>query len=143
MTITWGKRERTKVASVIDQEWENVEDAAEAVLAEALSLLEKRAKFTVVGQLYYSRQEGGWIGPEDARAAKVCLGYYSTPGDAQEAAQSLVYQSATHEEFKTWVLPVEHSTPAEVYAKRKAAHQAAEAEVRKAKVVVSGTEKAR
>lgn len=143
MTIKWGKRERDKIAAVIDQEWESVEDAAEAVLTEALSVLESRAKFTVVGQLYYSRQEGGWIGPEDARAAKVCLGYYSTNGDAQKAAEGLVHQALTNEEFRTWVLPVEHCTPQQVYQARRAAHDAAEAEARRARVVVPDDQKAR
>lgn len=131
MAVKYTKTHVSKIAALLDQEWDSAEQAAEAVLDAALEILEKRAAFVVVGQLRYSRQEGGWIDPEDAKAAKICLGFYSTQGDADKAAYALTYSAATHEEFRAWSLPVEHCTPAEAYQKRKQMHHERELAKRK------------
>lgn len=132
MAIKYGKTEIRKIAKLLDSgDFDSAEDAAEALLAAALEILEARGKFTVVGQLRYSPKGGGYIDPEDARASKVCLGLYSTEGDADKAAYALVYNTATHEEFRTWVLPVEHKTPAQVYADRKEVHRQRELEAKR------------
>lgn len=118
MSVSFGKREVQKVAKVLDGEYESAEEAAEAVLAEAFAMYESRAKFTVVGQLYYAPGEG-YIGADDERAAKVSLGAYSTRGQAEKAGESLAYNTQTHESFRWWALPIHHGTPASFYAERK------------------------
>lgn len=103
-------------------EHETAEGLAEAILEQAYLTLQERGRYTVVGQLRYTKR-GGYIDHDDARASKVCLGLFATEGDARRAAESLFTSSATGEEFRTWVLPVEHKTPSEVYADRKEAHR--------------------
>lgn len=142
MAIKYGKTEVRKVAKILDREYESAEEAAEAVLAEALAILEARGKFAVVGQLYYSPR-GGWVSHEDAAASKVCLGLYSTNGDASSAAYGLTYGHNTGEQFKTWILPVEHSTPTDLFKKRRDAHDAAVAAAKRTAVQVPDTEKAK
>lgn len=120
-----------KIAALLDQEWDSAEEAADALLTEALSILEERGKFTVVGQLYYSPKDGHWLDKDDARAAKVCLGLYSTQGDADKAAYSLTYTAGTGEQWLTWVLPVEHATPAAITKKRSDMHKQRELDEKK------------
>ena len=132
MAIKYGKTEIRKIAKLLDEgDFESAEDAADALLSAALEVLEARARFTVVGQLHYSPKGGGWLDKDDAAAAKVCLGFYSTEGDAQQAAESLVYSTQTHEQFLVWHLPVEHKTPAQVYKDRKEAHNQREIEAKR------------
>lgn len=122
MSIKVGKREITRMAKVLDQDYDSVLEAASAALTEAIAIYESRAQYVVVGQIYYS---DGWIDPEDARASKVSLGMYSTPGEAQKAAESLVVGTSTHEEARAWVLPVHHGTPSSWYMARKKAREEA------------------
>lgn len=123
MAIKYGKREIKKIAELLDQEWDSAEEAADALLAEALTILEARGKYTVVGQLRYSPPLGGYIDKDDADASKVCLGLFSTPADAQAAARSLVFSTTTNESFLTWVIDVDHGTPHELFVKRKEFHR--------------------
>lgn len=115
-----GKRDVAKIADVLDQDYDSAEDAARAVLEECFALYETKAKFTVVGQLAYS-PEGGWMNRADALASMVALGNYGTEKAAYNDALSFTISSATHEEFKAWVLPVYHGTPASYFSKRKTA----------------------
>lgn len=102
-----------------------VEDFAAEALAVAETIFEKRAKFVVVGQLAASRELGD-IKPIEPAAIKVSLGWYSTEGDAIKAAESLWSNAATGDQFRCWVLPVHHGSPADLHAKRKEQYQAAE-----------------
>jgi hypothetical protein len=136
VSLTFGKRERDKVAAVLGEDYDSVTDASAAVLEAAAELLVARAKFTVVGQLMYS-PDGGYVSPIDSKASKVCLGFYSTEGEAQKAAEALVYNTQTHEEFRTWVLPMYHGTPNDWYRERKEAHRAAEIAAKKAPVATA------
>lgn len=128
MALKPGKRDIQALARMMDQDWDSLDDAAEAVLAKAWELYEAKAKYTVVGQLYYAK---GYVDPDEARAAKVALGNYSTERQARQAAESLWYSTQTHEEFRSWVLPVHHGTPASFYADRKKAREEAEREARR------------
>lgn len=125
MALNIGKRDVAKMVEVIDAEYETVEDAARAALEFAFGLYESKAKFTIVGQLYYS-PKGGWVSHEDAQAAMVALGRYGTEKAAQNDAESFVISSVTGEQFRAWVLPVHHGTPASYFAKRKQATKAAD-----------------
>lgn len=121
MAVKAGKREVARMVAVLDAEHETVEDAARAALDEAFAIYESRAKFNVVGQLYFSMHDGGHLRHSDERAVKVSLGMFSTEGDARRAAESLTYSTQTHEQFRSWVLPVHHGTPADFYRDRKKA----------------------
>lgn len=111
------------MAEVLDRDHEDLDAAAVAALSAALEIIEKRAKFTVVGQL---RFPAGHLTPDEARANQVALGWYATEGQADAAALSLVYSTATHETFQTWTLPIFNGTPAAYYTTRKQAREAAE-----------------
>lgn len=115
-----------RLAAVLDGEYETVEDAARAALEEAFAIYEAKAKFTIVGQLYYS-PKGGWSSPEEAAATKVALGRYGTETAALRDAESFAISSTTHEQFRAWVLPVFHGTPASYFSGRKSALKAIEA----------------
>ena len=105
-----------RLAGVLDRDYASVEDAAKAAMVEAFAIYESKAKWTVVGQLYYG--EGGYIDHEDAAASKVALGRYGTEKQAQSTAESLVINGRGHEEFRAWVLPVWHGTPASYFGER-------------------------
>lgn len=115
MSLSIGKRDVARMAKVIDGDFDTVGEAAEAVLVEAFAIYEEKARFTVVGQLYYS---DGFIDHADAAATKVALGRYGTECQAQSAAESLVINGRGHEEFRAWVLPVWHGTPASYFGER-------------------------
>lgn len=116
--LSIGKRDVAKVAAVLDQQYETVEEAARAALEEAFAIYESKAKFTVVGQLRYS-PEGGWLNHDDALACMVALGRYGTETQARNDAESFVVSKSTGEEFRAWVLPVYHGTPASYFTGRK------------------------
>lgn len=118
MALSIGKRDVRAIADVLDQDYDSAEDAAKAVIEACFDLYESKAKFTVVGQLYYSI-DGGWHGHDDAEASKVALGAYGTEKQAENAAKSFVISSATGEQFRAWVLPVYPGTPASYFSKRK------------------------
>lgn len=129
MAIKWGKTERNKMIAVLEAEYATVEEAADAVLEAGHEILVSRARYTVVGQLRKA-PETRWTGPGEAEASKGCLGFYSTAGEAQKAAEGLFYNSQTHEEWAAWVLPVEHVTANDFHKARKLAKaEAAAAEL--------------
>lgn len=103
---------------------------ADALWHAISAAVQERGKFTVVGQLRYGGPGVGYLDAADARASKVCLGLFATEGDAHRAAESLFTNAATGEEWRTWVLPVEHKTPAEIYAERREARRKREAELK-------------
>lgn len=117
MSLTFTKAHVKRVAAVLDQEFETAEEAAEAVLAEAFEIYEERAKFTVVGQLIY-RVGDGPLHPDDKRADKFSLGAYATETQANNAAASVRFNNSI-EEFRAWVLPIHHGTPAALFKQRK------------------------
>lgn len=121
--LTIGKRDVAKIADVLEQDYDSAEDAARAALEACFALYESKAKFTVVGQLAYS-PEGGWQGREDAHQCMVALGMYGTETPAKNDALAFAISTATHEQFKAWVLPVYHGTPASYFTKRKDAKKA-------------------
>lgn len=119
MSLRYGKREVMKVAAVLDGEYESAEEAARACLEVMEEVFASRSKFVVVGQLA-SDKENGLIPPSDPRAVRLSLGWYSTEGDARQAADSLWSSTQTGETFRVWVLPVFHGSPHEFYKQRKA-----------------------
>lgn len=126
MALSIGKRDVTRIAKVLDQDYETVEDAARAVLEAAFELYESKAKFTVVGQMYYA-PDGGWLDKDDAAASKVALGRYGTEIQARDAAESLTISGPTGEQFLAWVLPVFHGTPHAYFKARAEERKRAEA----------------
>lgn len=126
MALKYGKSEIAAVASVLDGEYASAEEAAEAALDAMEEIFEKRAKFVVVGQLAVTKELGD-IKPSEPAAIKLSLGWYSTEGDAIRAAESLWSNAATGDQFRCWILPVHHGTPADLHGKRKEQYQAAEA----------------
>lgn len=137
MGIKYGKTEVVKMAKALEPGYAELTEGqktdlhamAEAALEAASEILTSRAKFTVVGQLHTTPHKG-WESKEEAEAAKGCLGFYSTAGDAQKAADSLFYSAASQEQWRTWVLPMSHISPADFHALRKEAREKAVAKVR-------------
>lgn len=123
MAITFTKAHVKRMVETLDQDHETMEDAANAALDVALEIIQARAKFTAVGQLYHPT---GHLSPEEARSNMVALGWYATEKQADDAALSLVYSTATHETFRSWTLPIFNGTPAAYYSERKRAREAAE-----------------
>lgn len=116
-TVDPTKKQLDKMADIL-AEAESVEEAAKAAMDYAFEVYESRAKFVVVGRVAYSK---GYVKPQDARASTVAVGPYSTEGKALAGAQSLLYSAATHEEAKTYVLPMFSGSPSAWYAQRKKA----------------------
>lgn len=78
-----------------------------------------RCRFAVVGQLATIGNEK--IEPSDPRALKVCLGWYSTQGEADKAAAGLWRdgRGGLDETWRTWAIPVQHASPTEWFNSRK------------------------
>ena len=121
--MKFGKRDVAKMAEVLNADFDTAEEAAVAALEEAEQIIEGKARFTVVGQLYYG--DSNYVDPTSDAASKVALGWYGTEKQGESAAYSLTYSTATHEEFRAWVLPVHHGTPASWFQLRKKAREAA------------------
>lgn len=139
MSLKYGKKEVSSIADVLDREHESAEAAALACLDAMETIFEQRAKFTVVGQLARTTARGR-IDPGDPEAIKVALGWFSTEGDARTAAETLSIATATHEEYRVWILPVHHGTASSLLGERKAqlvAQQARAEEARKARFQAS------
>lgn len=124
MSLRYGKKQIDAMIAALDADYETVKDAALAALGAAEAIFEERAQFVVVGQLQSTRSRTS-IPASDPEAIKLSLGWYSTEGDAIKAAESLWHNAGSGDEFRTWVLPVHHGTPADLHANRKKAIQEA------------------
>lgn len=121
----WGKTEITKVAKVLDDDFEDgLMGAAQAALSLTDRLLMARLKFCVVGQLKVS--DGKRLEPSDPEAIKLCLGWYSTEGEARSAAEALSTGRQSGDEWNVWVLNVLNETPATVHSIQKDKYAALE-----------------
>lgn len=116
MALKAGKRDIAALIEVLDADYDTVEQAAEVAIVKAWEMYEAKAKWTVVGQM--SRASDG-ESADPAEASKIGLGRYGTEKQAIKAAEGLVYSSATHEEFRAWVLPVWNDSPATFFKQRK------------------------
>lgn len=132
MSLKYGKAQIKVMAEAIDQDHDSVEAAALAALEAAEALLEARTQFAVVGQLTDSKTRKS-IPPEDPEAIKLCLGLYSTEGDARTAAESLWHNTSTGDTFRCWVLNIHHGTAASFHAKQKEKYVALEQKQKDAK----------
>lgn len=122
MALSFGKRDVQKIADVLEEEYDDAIEAAEAVLNAAYELIKGKAKFTVVGQL---RQIGSEkLGVRDERAVKVALGWYGTEKQATADALRLAYSQQTHEQHHAHVLPIFNGTPFAYYGSRKKGKEA-------------------
>lgn len=110
MAVTFTKANVSKMATILEGDYETVEEAARAALNGAMEIIESRAKFTVVGQ----------VKRHDNKGDKVALGWYGTETQATSAAMGLAFSTKTNEEHFAWVLPVHHGTPDSYYKDRKA-----------------------
>ena len=116
--MSYGKRELSVMEEVLDDDYETVSEAALAAYRAAEGVFAKRCSFAVVGQLWKLRG-GHVLDPSDPEAIRVCLGWFSTEGDARKAAESLWHNTASGETWRCWVLPVFHGTPADLHSDRK------------------------
>jgi hypothetical protein len=115
--LTWTKAHIKRMAEVLDGEYETVEDAAKAAMAEAFEIVQERAKFTVVGQVM--RVGNKTLAPSDEDATKFALGWYATQKQATDDALRVALSTQTHEEARAWVLPIFNGTPSAFYQARK------------------------
>ena len=116
MALSPGKRAAKRIMELLDDDLDSLTDEsrqqlfelAGRILAEAFDIYEGLARYTVVGQLFY--EDGTYYDPEDPSADKVSLGSYQTEKQATDAARSLTVQGGT--QFRSWVLPIHHKSPA-------------------------------
>ena len=131
MALKFGKRQKERVAEVLEAEHETLDEAVSAVLELVDELVAERASFVVVGQLAGTRERTS-VPPDDPEAIKVALGPYSTEGDANGAMASLWKNDATGDRFNVWTLPLFHGSPAELHKQQKEKYSAAEAKRKEA-----------
>lgn len=111
-----GVRDVRKLAEALDSgEFESAEDMARAALELAFEIYEAKSKYMVAGQLRYA-PELGFVRDSDD---KVLLGPYGTEKQADTAGRSLAGSAVTGEEFRWWLLPVQHGTPHAWFTARK------------------------
>jgi hypothetical protein len=117
MGLSWTKKHVARMVETLDQDYEDIESAAQAALDTALAIIEERGKFAVVGQVHHTKEHGE-IPPSHEAAVKVCLGLFETDTKANEAAGQLVFNTAG-DQLRTWVVPTFFGTPAAWHAERR------------------------
>lgn len=115
--LSWTKRHVASVVEVLDQDYVDIEGAATAALNAALSIIEERGKFAVVGQVYKTPEHGD-LDPSDEAAVKVCLGLFESDTKANEAATQLT-ANAAGDLLRTWVVPTFYGTAAGWHKERR------------------------
>lgn len=115
--LTWTKKHVGSMVEALDQDYDSIEDAARAALDAALGIIEERAKFAVVGQVYKTA-EHGLIDPSHEAAVRVALGFFESDTKARDAAGQLTYNTAG-DQLKTWVVPTFFGTPAMWHKERR------------------------
>ena len=128
--LKYGKREIAKLAAMLNQDYATAEDAALAALKAMEEIFASRAKFTVVGKLK-STLEDGELDPRDERAVVASLGWFSTEGDAKTAADGMWRSTSTGEAFYTAVIPIYHGTAADFHKVRKKLQEQRRADMEK------------
>lgn len=111
-----------KLRGVLDPDWKKLpkdqlaelDAVCQDALVEAFKVYEGKAKFVVVGQLYYSA--GQELKHWDPAVDRVALGPFPSEATARSALVSLSGQA----EFRCWALPYWQSTPAAWKKSRKA-----------------------
>lgn len=131
MSLAFTKRHLQRLANVMDDDYESLEDAAKAVMAEAAAIYEERACWVVVGHMRWDRwryeagnipkrgEDGAWIDEDDWRQSRIALGPFATEVQAEAARKALAVSTVTGEEFSTWVFPMWHDSPHAFFTKRK------------------------
>lgn len=132
--IAPGARDASKLIPILAPDWDELDDepreqvrkVALDLLTEAYRIYESKAKFAVVGQLYYC--QGEKLKSWDPKAEKLSLGVYATETQAKAAVDSLIGPVTTFEDtsFKAWHVPIWHESAG---AWRKARKQALESEL--------------
>lgn len=120
------------MVETLSEDHEDMATAAEAALDTALSIIEERAKFAVVGQVTRT-PEHGTIPPDHEAAVKVCLGFYPTDTQAIDAAGELAVNTSARDELRTWVVPTFFGTPSGWHAERRAYYAGLEAKAQEKK----------
>lgn len=109
----------------LEGDYDDVGQAAKAVLATAEEIINERSQFIVVGQVVATKERGE-IAPSDPEAVKLALGPHATAGDAQRAAESLWNSTASGDTLRCWVLPYFHGSPHEWHGKQRDKYREAE-----------------
>lgn len=115
--LSWTKKHIATMADALDQDYPDLDSAAKAALDAALSIIEERAKFAVVGQVYKTAEHGE-IPPSHEAAVKVCLGVFESDTKANEAAGQMT-SNAAGDSLRTWVVPMFFGTPAAWHKERR------------------------
>lgn len=117
MGLSWTKKHVAAMADTLDQDYADLDSAARAALDTALGIIEERAKFAVVGQVYKTAEHGE-IPPSHEAAVKVCLGLFESDTKANEAGNALAF-NASGDCLNWWVVPTFFGTPAAWHAERR------------------------
>ncbi len=118
MAVKATAKQLKHLEEILDGDYDSVAKAAKAVWEAMSDLVLERAQFAVVAQLRGTRERPK-IEPSDPESLKAVLGYYSTPGEAQKAAESLAWQPQTGDKWALWTVPIWHLSPAELTGKRR------------------------
>lgn len=137
--VTFTKKNVARMIETLDEDHADIEGAARAALDTAMELVAERAKFAVVGQVYYSNEHGK-IEPGHEDAVKVMLDMYDSDTKANDAARDWSTSTSNGDRLATWVVPIHWGTPSSWHKDRKDAYKLLQSkadEKRKAKFVKS------
>ena len=134
--LNHGKRDYLKLVPILAPDWDELDDEpreqvlaiAQQVMEKSLEIFNEKAKFAVVGQIYYTHTNGS-LRSWDPSAEKVHVGFFNTERQAELAAESLHGPAAGSELLRTWVLPIWHDTPAAWRKSRRNSMMADQAEM--------------
>lgn len=119
MAITATSRDAIKLRPVLNPDWKKMSPEERAgldgvcleVMQAALQVLEDKAKFVAVGAVAYTNEDG-YLSRLDPKAERVCVGYFNTEKQADDAARLLFGSSTSKVECRTLVYPIWKGTPA-------------------------------
>lgn len=115
MTLTAGKRDISRLAAVLDAEYATVEEAAKAVLEEAWTIYEEKARWVVFA---FPRKPPGrerYASQEDALNHVIVLGPFGTRTQAESVMDSMWANRNGGEEWHRGIVPWLHTSPAEFF----------------------------
>ena len=120
MAIRPGKTEYRKLIELLDQEWDDVESLAKAVMEKSWEVYNSRAKFAVIGQT--RRHDNPAFKGTPQRG--FMLDVFATKKQADDEALKLTSSTANPTEpHQVWVLPTFHGSAHAYHSSRKAERQ--------------------
>lgn len=100
MSLSFTPKQINDMVSVLEGQYDTIEQAAKAVLQHATALVAERQNWLVIAQ---------------RKGEQMALAWFASEAPARAAARSLAVNNLTSDEFRCAVMPVFHGSPADYH----------------------------